>query len=162
MDKGSGKEQAMKIEASSDLSKDDIKKMKGDAKKNADEEKKRQDAVDLRSEADGRAHQSRKQIEELKEKMSDEDRKTLEDKIEELEKALKEDNLEMIKSTNEALTAAWSDVSTRLYQDTGGEPGAEGFDPNPAGGEPQAETESDEDDVETADYEVVDEEEEKK
>ncbi len=155
-DKATGKEQSIKIEASSGLSKEDIDKMKDDAKKHADEDKVRREEIDLRNEADGKAHQTRKQLEELKEQISEDDRKQLEEKVEALEKALKEDNLEMIKSANEDLTKTWSDVSTRMYQQGEGQPGAEGFDPNAAGEQPGAEP-ADDDDVETADYEVVDE-----
>jgi molecular chaperone DnaK len=157
-DKATGKEQSIKIEASSGLSKEDIDKMKDDAKKHADEDKVRRDEIDLRNEADGKAHQTRKQLEELKEQISEDDRKALETKVEALEQALKEDNLDMIKSANDDLTKTWSEVSTRMYQQGEGQPGAEGFDPNAAGEQADAESAGD-DDVETADYEVVDEDE---
>ena len=65
-DKATGKEQSIKIEASSGMTKDDIEKMKEEAKKHAEEDKKLREEVDTRNEAYARAHQTRKQIEELK------------------------------------------------------------------------------------------------
>ncbi len=164
-DKSTGKEQSIKIEASSGLSKEDIDKMKDDAKKHADEDKKRREEVDLRNEADGRAHQTRKQLEELKEQISEDDKKLLESKVEALEAALKGTDMSVIKAANDDLTQTWTDVGTRMHQAAGGgQPGAEGFDPNMGGQQAGggAESSSDDEDVETADYEVVDEDEEKK
>jgi len=154
-DKATGKEQSIKIEASSGLSKNDVEKMKEEAKKHADEDKKRREEVDTRNEADARAHQSRKQLEELKEQIGEEDRKAIEEKIEKVEQALKSGTLDEIKAANEDLTKTWSDVSTRLYQKAGAQAGSEG-----ATGD--AGEKKDEPDVETADYEVVDEDDDKK
>lgn len=155
-DKATGKEQSIKIEASSGLSKDEINSMKDDAKKHADEDQKRREEIDTRNEADARVHQSRKQLEELKEQVRDEDKKALEEKIEKVEAALKDGSIDEIKAANDELTKTWSDVSTRLYQQQGGEPGAE----QQPGGESAGSSE--EPDVETADYEVVDDEEDAK
>jgi len=158
-DKATGKEQSIRIEASSGLSKDDINQMKEDAKKNADEDQKRREEVDTRNEADARANQSRKQLEELKEQMREEDKKAIEEKIEAVENALKSGSVDEIKAANDALTSTWSEVSTRLYQQSGGA-GAPGGEEQQAGGGDSSS--SDEPDVETADYEVVDEDEDKK
>ena len=155
-DKATGKEQSIKIEASSGLSKNDVEKMKDEAKKHANEDKKRREEVDARNEADARAHQSRKQLEELKEQIRDEDKKAIEEKIEKVEQALKSGTTDEIKAANEDLTKTWSEVSTRLYQQTGSQPGQE----EAAGDEAGAK--KDEPDVETADYEVVDDDEDKK
>jgi molecular chaperone DnaK len=156
-DVGTGKEASVRIEQSSGLSKDEIESMKDDAKKHAAEDKKRREEVDTRNEADSRVHQSRKQLDELKDQIRDEDKKTIEEKIEALEKALKDGTIDEIKSSNEDLTKTWSDVSTRIYQQQGGEAGAE-----QPGDDAGAEGSSDEPDVETADYEVVDEDDDKK
>ena len=163
-DKSTGKEQSIKIEASSGLSKDEIDKMKQDAKAHADEDKKRREEIDLRNEADSRVYQTRKQIEELKEQMSTEDRGTLEDKVNALENALKGSDLDAIRKANEELTAAWSEIGTRMHQAAGGgQPGAEGFGGDAGAGAAGGEqTGGGDEDVETADYEVVDDEEEKK
>jgi len=155
-DNATGKEQSIKIEASSGLSKDEIEKMKEEAKKHADEDKIQREEIDTRNEADSKAHQSRKQLEELKEQMSEEDKTLIESAVEKLEEALKGTALDEIKAANDELTKTWSDVSTRLYQQQGGE-----GTPNPEdmGGQEQQQSDpgsgSDEPDVETADYEVV-------
>lgn len=159
-DKATGKEQSIKIEASSGLSKDEVERMKDEAKKHADEDKKRREEVDIRNEADGHATQSKRQIEELKEQIQPDDKAKLEAAIERVEEALKGSDLEAIKSANDDLTKTWSDISSRMYQQSGGQPGAEGAE-GAAGGD-DAGTQSDDPDVETADYEVVDEDEEKK
>ncbi|MBS1262826.1 MAG: Chaperone protein DnaK [Calditrichaeota bacterium] len=157
-DKATGKEQSIKIEASSGISQDEIEKMKQDAKRHADEDKKRREQIDLRNEADSRVYQSKKQLEELKEQISEDDRKKIEEKVEALEQALKGEEMDAIKSANDALTSTWSEVSTRMYQQQGAEAGAQ-----PGGEQPGGEKEAGGDeDVETADYEVVDEDEEKK
>jgi molecular chaperone DnaK len=155
-DTASGKEQSIKIEASSGLSQSDIDSMKDEAKKHADEDKKVREEVDARNEADSRVHQSRKQVEELKDQMSEDDKKLIEDGVVKLEEALKGTDIELIKSINEELTKTWSEVSTRMYEKQGG---AEQEAGDPTGGADEASTEGDEPDVETADYEVVDEEE---
>jgi len=156
-DKATGKEQSIKIEASSGLSKDEVERMKDEARKHADEDKVRREAVDIRNEADGRVTTSKRQIEELKEQISAEDRSKLEAAIARVEEALKGSDTAAIKAANEDLTQIWSDVSTRLYQQAGADASQGG-----EGGASGSETKTDEPDVETADYEVVDEDEEKK
>ncbi|MCB2198144.1 molecular chaperone DnaK [bacterium] len=159
-DKATGKEQSIKIEASSGLSKDEVERMKDEAKKHADEDQKRREEVDIRNEADGHATQSKRQIEELKEQIQPDDKAKLEAAIERVEEALKGSDLEAIKSANDDLTKTWSDISTRMYQQSGGQPGADGAEGAPEGD--AAGSKADDPDVETADYEVVDEEDEKK
>ncbi len=156
-DKATGKEQSIKIEASSGLSKDEIEMMKDEAKQHAEEDQKIREEVDTRNEADARAHQSKKQLEELGDKISAEDKAKIEQAIESLENSLKGTDIGAIKSADEELAKTWSDVSTRMYQETE-TAGAEG-----AGAEqPGAEEAKSEPDVETADYEVIDDEEENK
>lgn len=151
-DKATGKEQSIKIEASSGLSKDEVERMKEEAKKNASEDEKRKEQIEVRNEADSKAHQSRKQLEELKEQLGDDDKKKIESAVEKVEEALKGENLDTIKSANDELTAAWSDVSTRMYQQAG----AQQEQPGGNGAGESADNSGDDPDVETADYEVVD------
>ncbi len=163
-DKATGKEQSIKIEASSGLTKDEIEAMKSEAKKHADEDKQRRDEVDTRNSADAKAHQTRKQLEELGDKIPAEFKQKIEEEVEKLETALKGTDLDAIKAADESLAKAWSEASTKMYEAAGGQPGAEGFDPNNMGGAGAAGDDSgkDEPDVETADYEVIDDEDEKK
>ncbi len=151
-DKATGKEQSVKIEASSGLSKEEIEKMKVDAKQHADEDKTKRELADLRNEADTKAHQSRRQIEELADKMNADDKAKLEAAVERLEQALKGDNLDEIRSANDDLTNIWSDVSTRIYQAAGVADQQQTADDGSA----EAGEQKDDDEVETADYEVID------
>ncbi len=156
-DKATGKEQSIKIEASSGLSKEEIDRMKDEAKKHADEDKQRREEIDLRNEADARVHQSRKQLEELKDQLKPDDHSKIESAVGRLEAAMKGSDLNEIRSANDALTQTWSEVSTNMYQQADPEAGADG-------GQQQAgpDAEKDDSDVETADYEVVDDEDDKK
>ncbi len=165
-DKATAKEQSIKIEASSGLSKSEIDAMKKEAEKHADEDKQRREEVDTRNAADAKVHQTRKQLEELGDKIPAEHKTTIEEATNKLEEALKGSDLAAIKAADEALAKAWSEASSKMYEAAGGQPGAEGFDPNAAGagagaagGEQKAD---DEPDVETADYEVIDDEDEEK
>ncbi len=162
-DKATGKEQSIRIEVSSGLTKDEIEKMKQEAKKHAEEDRKKKEEIDVRNEADARVHQSRRQIEELKDNIKDDDKAKLNAAIDRLEETLKGSDLNEIKSANEALAGVWNDVSTRIYQ----QQGAPGSDPGAGAGADQAgagqasEGSKDEPDVETAEYEVIDDDEKK-
>ncbi|MDP8208276.1 MAG: molecular chaperone DnaK [Candidatus Electryonea clarkiae] len=164
-DKSTGKEQSIKIEASSGMTKEEIERMKEEAKQHADEDKKHREEVDTRNEADARMHQSRKQMEELKEQIEPDDQAKLEAAIQRVEEALKGTDIADIKAADEDLAKVWSDVGTRIHQaapDPGA--GAEGgpeADVGEAGGEAGGDS-PEEPDVETADYEVIDDEEDKK
>ncbi len=156
-DKATGKEQSIKIQASSGLSDSDIDKMVKDAEAHSAEDKKRQEAIQERNNADSLAYQVRKQLEdELKDRLEPAEKKRLEDGLETLETAIKSDDTVQIKSASEALQKALHEVSQKLYErasaaggdaaaaDGGASSGASG-----GGGD---------DDVVDADFEVVDDE----
>merc|ERR1712138_68990 len=86
-DKGTGKEQKIRIEASSGLSEDEIKKMKEEAEKHAEEDKKNKDEADKVNAADGMIFQTEKQLKEFGEKLSEEKKKPIEEALEQLKKA---------------------------------------------------------------------------
>lgn len=168
-DKASGKEQSIKITSSSGLSEDEIDKMKNAAKEHAAEDKKKKESVEVRNQADNLVFQTKKQIEEMKDKLEDADKSRLESEIKKVEDALGTNETEAIKSATESLTKAWNEIAQKIYQQQGpqeGQPGAE----QQAGGQPggeqqQASGESDKEkkdkDVEDASYEVVDDEDKK-
>ena len=85
-DKATGKEQSIRIEASSGLSEEEVEKMVDDAKKHEAEDKKKREEVDLRNQADQLIFQTEKNLEEFKDKLSDDDRKSLDDSVEKLKK----------------------------------------------------------------------------
>jgi molecular chaperone DnaK len=158
-DKATNKEQSIRITASSGLSSDEIDKMKNDAKEHAAEDKKKKEEIDTRNQADSLVFQIKKQMEEMKDKLSDTSKTKVEAEIKKVEDALATNNSEQIKSATDGLNKVWGEVAQELYAQQGaqqgpgaGEPGAQ--QPDGAEGESQAEKKED---VQDASYEVVDE-----
>jgi molecular chaperone DnaK len=159
-DKGTGKEQSIRIESSSGLSDEEIKKMKKAAEEHAEEDKKIKERVEKLNEADSLIFSTRKQLDEYSDKISDDNKKAIEDALETLEKAHKEENMDEIDSAIEAVNQAWSGASEEIYKATQEEAAAGG--PTPGADGASASEESDEgDDAVDADYEVVDDEDKK-
>jgi molecular chaperone DnaK len=154
-DKGTSKEQSIRITSSSGLSKDEVEKMKKDASAHAAEDRKKREEVDMRNQADNLVFQTEKQLKEFGDKVTPEARSKVESANEKLREAIKSNNGATIKSAMETLNAAWNEASTQMYQQAtqaGNAPGAE-QQQGPSGG-PQPK--SDEKKVEDAQYEVVD------
>ncbi len=124
-DLGTGKEQSISITASSNMSKDDIEKAVQDAERFAEEDKQRKEEVDTRNNADQMVYQCEKILSESGDKLSDEDKDEISSKAEDLKEALKGDDLNLIKSRQEELTAKFYEVSEKLYKDTAQEAGQE-------------------------------------
>ena len=143
-DMGTGKEQKITIKSSSGLSDEEIKKMQKDAEEHAEEDKKRKEEVDLRNEVDQLIFTTDKTLKETKGKLSDSDRKPVEDALEDLKKAQKDNKLDEMKEKKDALSKAAQDLAVKLYQQNGGAQGAAGQagtqagpqGPNPNGGNP--------------------------
>ncbi|WP_428236017.1 molecular chaperone DnaK [Gracilimonas sp.] len=168
-DKGTGKEQSIRIESSSGLSDEEIEKMKKAAEEHAEEDKKIKERVEKLNEADSLVFSTRKQLDEYGDKISDDNKKAIEDALETLEKAHKEENMDEIDSAIEAVNQAWSGASEEIYKATQEEAAAGGAagagaagGPTPGADGASASEESDEgDDAVDADYEVVDDEDKK-
>ncbi len=156
-DKATGKEQSIKIQASSGLTKDEIEKMKREARDHSEEDRKKREEVDTRNEADARVHQSRKQIEELGDKIPPDSKAKLNAAIERVEAALKGSDTKEIKNATDDLAKVWNEVSTRLYQ----QQGAPQEETGQYAGANAREGGKKESDVETADYEIIDDDEKK-
>lgn len=126
-DKGTGKEQSIKITNSSGLSEAEIQKMVQDAKEHEAEDKKIKETVEARNKLDGLILSTEKTISENKEKISEEDLKTLTEAIDAAKKDLKEheQNLEGLKSAFDTLMGKASKIAEKLYQDKGGQPGSD-------------------------------------
>ena len=153
-DKGTGKEQNIRIEASSGLSDAEIDKMVNDAQANAAEDKKKREAVEIKNTAEQQVHQTEKQMEEMGDKISDASKAKVTEAVDKVKEALKGDNVDAIKSANDNLTQVWHQVASELYQQAS----AEGAPQNPPGGTPGG-TEGPkqgDDGVVDADFEVVD------
>jgi len=152
-DKATGKEQSIRIEASSGLSKDEIDKMVNDAKSHAAEDKKQREEVDLKNSAEQLVYQTEKNLKEYGEKLDDETKNKLEAAVGRVKEAQKGSNLDELKSSVDALNEVWQAASQQMYQQASPPPGAEGAQPDAEAG-----AQADGGDVKDADYEVVDDE----
>jgi molecular chaperone DnaK len=156
-DKGSNKEQSIRIESSSGLSQEEIDKMQHDAETHAEEDKQRREAVDRRNEADQLVYATEKSLEEHGDKIGEEDKKAIEDTLAETKKTLEGEDDEAIKTSMEALQQASHKLAEEMYKDAQAQQGAEGGGPAPEGDAGQPQGGADEDAVD-ADFEVVDDE----
>jgi len=151
-DKGTNKEQSIRITSSSGLSKEEVEKMKKDAQAHSAEDRKKKEEIDLRNQADTLSFQTEKQLKEFGDKISAEARGKVESANEKLKEAIKGNNASAIKSSMDTLNAAWNEASSQMYQQatTSGQAGP--------GGQQQQGPSADADGkkVEDAQYEVVD------
>jgi len=128
-DKGTGKEQSISITASSNMSKEDVEKAVQEAERFAQEDKQRREEIDTRNNADQMVYQCEKLVSEEGDKFSESDKQELNEKIDALKEALKGQDINLIKSRQEELTAKFYQVSEQVYkaaqEAAGAAPGAE-------------------------------------
>lgn len=122
-DKATGKSQSIRIEASSGLSEDEIKKMKAEAEANADEDKKAKERVDKLNHADALIFQTEKQIKEFGDKLPADKKAEIESALEGLKAAHKSQDVAAIDSAMEKLNAIWQKASEEMYKNTQSEAG---------------------------------------
>ena len=115
-DKGTGKEQKIQIQASGGLSDEEIEKMVKDAEANKDEDKKKRESVDARNQADTLIHSTEKNLKEHGAKVSDEDKKAIEDASSVLKEAIKGTDIENIKKKTETLVQASMKLGEAIYK----------------------------------------------
>lgn len=151
-DKATGKEQSIRITSSSGLDKSEIEKMKNSAKEHAAEDKMKKESVEIRNQADSLVFQTKKQMDELKDKIPADVKSRLETEIKKVEDALATNNNEQIKSATESLSKVWNEVASQLYSQAG----PEAQQPSGQQAEPKTEDGSKKDNVQDASYEVVD------
>jgi molecular chaperone DnaK len=151
-DMATGKEQSIRIEASSGLSDEEIDKMVKDAKEHAAEDKKRREMIDAKNAGDQLIYQTEKNLKEFGEKIEADAKSKIEAAVSRLKEALKAENLTEIKSATEALSQVWSEASSNLYQQAGTPPGGSAQESASTGSSAEPGDEK----VEEADYEVVD------
>ncbi len=157
-DKGTNKEQSIRIEASSGLTDEEIEKMKQEAEANAEADKAEKEKIEKINAADSLIFQTEKQLKEYGDKLSDGNKTAINEALEVLKKAHQEQNLEAIDPAIEALNKAWEAASQEMYAATGG--GGEGAQPGAeAGGTPGADAAGG-DDVSDVEFEEVEEEKE--
>ena len=154
-DKGTGKENTIKIQEGSGLSQEEIDRMVKDAEAHAEEDKKRREEQEVRNSAESMAYQTRKFVEDNKEKVSEETQNKVEDAAKAVDEALKGDDLEAIKDAVEKLSAESQEMGKALYE-------AEAAQAGEAGAAGAAGAESGSEDPNVVDAEVVDEDDDKK
>jgi len=115
-DKATGKEQSIRIEASSGLSKDEIEKMKKDAEAHADEDKKKKDLIEVRNMADTLMYTTEKALRDAGDKVSADEKKPVEEKIEALKKVKDTEDVEAIKKATEELSTEAQKIGEKLYK----------------------------------------------
>ena len=151
-DKATGKEQTIRIEASSGLSQEEIDRMKAEAEANAEADKKERERVDKINQADSMIFQTEKQLEELGDKLPAEHKPAIEAALGKLKEAHKAQDIAAIDAAIEELNKAFQAASAQMYQQTGGHPGPDaGFQ----GGQQAGPQGNKNDDIQDADFEEV-------
>lgn len=150
-DKGTGKQQNIRIEAGSGLSKDEIEKMKNEAKANEESDKKVRERVEKLNKADGLVFNTEKQLKEYGDKIPAEKKTRIEEAMNKLKAAHKAEDLDSIDKIEEELNAAWMAASEEMYKAGQQAPGGDG---HAAGGQQQQGAGSDSH-VADAEYEEV-------
>jgi molecular chaperone DnaK len=151
-DKATNKEQNIRIEASSGISKDEIERMKAEAQSNSEADKKRREEIDLKNQADSLVYSTEKQLKELGDKLPSDDKLKIEDAKAKLVQAIKDENIALIRTTIDELNQVWSTASSKMY-------GQGQSTPPPTEQQPPQDSGSNNppnDGVEEAEYTVVD------
>jgi molecular chaperone DnaK len=143
-DKATGKENKIRIEGNTQLSKEEVERMKAEAEANAESDRLEREKVDKLNSADSLIFQTEKQIKEFGEKLSEDDKSKLNADLEELKTAYSEKDVQKIDDASQKLNESWSQISTKLYQESQEQP----VNPEPTG-------ESGTDEVQDADFEEV-------
>ncbi len=145
-DLGTGKEQKITITASTNLSEDEIQRKVKEAEQFAEEDKKNKDSIEIKNNADSLVYQTEKTLKDLEGKIDDNEKTTVQSKLDELKNALEGTDTEIIKKKTEELTTEFHAISQKLYEQTS----QQGAQEEPEQGNNQ------DDNVVDADYEVVD------
>ena len=154
-DKATGKEQAIRIEASSGLSQDEINRMKAEAEQNAENDKRERERVDKLNQADSMIFQTENQLQELGDKIPAQYKPAIEQALQQLKDAHKAGDINAIDSAIAALNSAWQTASQQMYAQSGaaGQPGGDQFTGGQqAGGQQQGPKPED---IQDADFEEV-------
>ncbi len=158
-DKATGKEQTIRIEASSGLSKEEIDRMKAEAEANAEADKKERERVDKLNQADSMVFQTENQLKELGDKIPADKKGAIEAALQKLKDAHKAQDLAAVDAATAELNAAWQSASADMYQQGGAEAGAQqgagaGFQGGAQQG-PSSSDKKDDDNIQDADFEEV-------
>ncbi|MCI5927066.1 MAG: molecular chaperone DnaK [Pseudoflavonifractor capillosus] len=155
-DLGTGKEQHITITSSTNMSKEDIDKAVREAEQFAAEDAKRKEEVDVRNQGDQMVYQTEKVMEDLKDKLSAEDKNTLDTALNKLKDALKGTDTQAIKAATEELGKAFYPISEKLYSQAGGQQAGPDMGGAGFGGAQAGQSDNSDPNVVDADYKVVD------
>ncbi|MAG60476.1 molecular chaperone DnaK [archaeon] len=111
------KEQSIKITGSSNLSSSDVEKMRADAEAHAEEDKKRKLVIEAQNNAESTVYQTKKLLDEMKDKVTDEQKKGIDEKIKELEEIKSSEDYEAINAKLEELNKIVQEITTKMYQE---------------------------------------------
>ena len=154
-DKATGKEQAIRIEASSGLSQDEINRMKAEAEQNAENDKKERERVDKLNQADSMIFQTENQLKEIGDKIPAQHKPAIEQALQQLKDAHKAGDVTAIDAAIAALNQAWQTASASMYQQgAAGQPGGDTYQGGQQAG-PQQDAGQKPDDIQDADFEEV-------
>ena len=156
-DKATGKEQSIKIEASSGLTEEEIDKMKREAELNEKEDNLKKESIELKNNAENLVYQTEKQLKEFQDKLKKEDYDKINKYLTDLKDCKDSEDTEKIKKTMESLNTEWSKVSQDMYQQASQEKEQQG-----SPGKQASASTPDEANVENVDYEVVEDDKAKK
>jgi molecular chaperone DnaK len=151
-DMGTGKEQSIRITASSGLSEEEIKRMQKDAEAHADEDRKRKELVETKNQADSMIYATEKSMKDLGDKVDSETKNKVQVEIDSLKKLMESDDVEAIKKGLESLTQASHKLAEMMYAQATKDKAAEGGE---GPGEQAGGAKKDDDDVVDADFEEV-------
>ena len=152
-DKATGKEQAIRIEASSGLSKEEIDRMKAEAQANAEADKKEREAIDKKNQADSMIFQTENQLKELGDKLPADKKPAIEAALQKLKDAHKSGDIAAIDAAIAELNAAWQAASAQMYQQ--GQQAGPQAGPQPGADQGGAQPNQGKDDIQDADFEEV-------
>ena len=152
-DKATGKEQSIRIEASSGLSDSDIEKMVNDAKKNEGADKEKREKIDLLNQAEHLVYETEKNINENKDKIDKSDINELKEKVESLKKSKDSGNPDDIKSNMEKLNSSWATIASKMQSNANQNNNTKNNEKEKSN---SSKSKKNEGDIEDADFEVVD------
>nr|YP_009497992.1 DnaK [Gracilaria changii]ART65255.1 DnaK [Gracilaria changii] len=117
-DKGTGKEQSITITGASTLPKEEVEKLVKEAEENSELDKKKREQIDLKNQADALCYQSQNQLDELKDKISEDEKQSIQKIIDSLKLYIKEDNYEQIENMKNQLQQAMMNIGKKVYSST--------------------------------------------
>jgi len=150
-DKATSKQQSIRIEASTGLSKEEIAKMERDAREHAAEDKKKRESVEVRNQADQLVYQTEKNINDMADKLEADEKSRLEAAVKKIKDASSTERVDDIRAASDALNKEWNAISSKMYERAAAD-ASKGAPGQPTNGGPQKGK------VQEAEFEVVDDE----